>query len=174
MMNFNDDRLRDSVHVLLTMSALLLLLLFVIIGCESPPSVSPLLRASSLAMAQEVEHLQTDITRDAQHMRETRLALDAAFDADLDQASSENRLTADWIKDAMVVYVPAREALVRHESKLKHERLSRMDNLQTAFEAQQRAMQLLERQDDLIRDTTHISIWRLLNLKNPLLLETDS
>lgn len=171
---FNNARKPESIRIVLVIATLFMLVLFVLTGCESPPSVSPLLRASSQAMANEIGYLKTDMTRDAEHMRQTRLAMDAAFDADLDAVSENNQLTADWIKDAMVVYVPAREALVRHEATLQHERRSRIDNLETAVEAQLRALQLLEHQNDLIRDTTHISIWRLLNLENPLLLETDS
>ena len=142
----------------------------VLCGCESPPSVSPLLRASSMAVADEILHLQTDIARDREQLAQTRASLDAAFDADLEQAESNNTLNGEWIREAMVVYVPAREALVRHEATLATERQQRIDNLTTAVEAQQRALQLLERQDELIRDTTHFSVWRLINLNNPLMI----
>lgn len=174
MLSFKNTGNPDSIRLVLVIATLFMLLLFMITGCESPPSVSPLLRASNQAMAREVAYLQTDKSRDTERMRQSRLAIDAAFDADLDLATQNNQLTAEWVRDAMVVYVPAREALVRHEATLHHERSQRIDNLNTAVQAQQRALQLLERQDDLIRDTTHISIWRLLNLKNPLILENDS
>ena len=77
-------------------------------------------------------------------------------------------LDAQWVRDAMEVYVPTREALVRHEASLTAERRTRQDNLRTAAEAQQRALELLEQQDKLITDTTHFNVWRLLQLENPV------
>ena len=59
-------------------------------------------------------------------------------------------------------------ALVRHEASLTAERRTRQDNLRTAAEAQQRALELLEQQDKLITDTTHFNVWRLLQLENPV------
>ena len=149
----------------------LLLLMMMFAGCTAPPSVSPLLRVSQLAMQREIQHLQTDRMRDEEHLRQTRQSLDVAFEADLERIDQAGDLNAQWIRDAMLVYVPAREALLRHEATLEQERLTRMDNLQAAAEAQQRALQLIENQNALITNTTHFNMWRLLQLDNSLMLE---
>ena len=164
MLTFNVVRPRDLLGVVSLFG-----LVFAGAGCSSPPSVAPLLRVSQQAMLAEVEQLNVDVTRDAEQMRQSRVSLDAAFDADMDRIENLGELDATWVREAMGVYVPTREALVRHEAALATERLARQDNLRAAAEAQQRALQLLEQQDRLITETTHFSVWRLLQLENPVL-----
>ena len=176
MLNFNVDRLREKRQrprcvrgiAIALLSGTLLPGVLLSGGCASPPSVAPLLRVSQQAMLAEVEHLNVDATRDAEQMKQSRASLDAAFDADLQQREQAGGLDAQWVRDAMEVYVPTREALVRHEASLTAERRTRQDNLRTAAEAQQRALELLEQQDKLITDTTHFNVWQLLQLENPV------
>lgn len=166
-------RLPDSPvpHMFVALFAMVTGAIFCLTGCGSPPAITPLLRVSQAAMAQEIEHLQTDVERDNQHIQQTLNALDTAFSADLVQAAENEQLTPEWVEDAMAVYVPAREAVVRHEASLQQQRLRRQENLQAAMLAQNRAQQLLEKQDQLITQSTHFNVWKLLALENPLVLE---
>ena len=130
-------------------------------GCTSPPSAVPLLRFAERAMRAEAGRLRLDIDRDVEHLRQTRMALESAFEADL---NDQDDLEANWVRDATRVYVAAREALVRHEQELEQERRLRAGNLLTAADAQQRAVSLLERQDQLIIHTIGLDIWNIENL----------
>lgn len=127
-------------------------------ACTAPPSAAPLLRVADEAMRREAQQLQDDIERDAQHVEQSRRALDAAFAADLGERAT---LDAQWVRDAAAIYATAREELVRHETALRAERAARAANLLLASEAQRRAIELIERQDQLITDATGLDLWRL-------------
>ena len=127
-------------------------------GCTSPPSVTPLLRVAEKAMLDEASRIDEDAHRDAAQIDQTRQTLASAFDADLAQVKT---LDAQWVKDAAEGYAVAREALARHEAALRSERSLRADNLRTAAQAQDRAIQLLERQDSLVTQITGLDLWRL-------------
>lgn len=135
-------------------------LAFFVAGCTAPPSVLPLLDASERAMALEITHLATDQERDAQWIAQTRRSLEQAYEADLAQVEV---LTPQWVHDATSVYVLAREALVRHEVELLAQRQQRMDNLQAAAEAVQRARAVLQQQDRLWTDLAGVNDWKLLS-----------
>jgi len=131
---------------------------FVVGACTAPPSVAPLLRVAERAMVEEAAHVEGDATRDAAQLRQMRAALTAGFDADL--AANESP-SAGWVKGAAEGYAAAREELARHEAALRVERETRADNLRAAAEAQQRAISLIERQDELITRTIGLDAWRM-------------
>jgi hypothetical protein len=126
-------------------------------SCTSPPSVAPLLRSAEQALTQEARLLQDDAARDAQQLAQTQATLAEAFEADLRECP---QLTAPWVLEATDVYVAAREELIRHDAMLTQQRQTRVDNLRLAAQAQQRAIELLERQDQLITGTSGADLWR--------------
>lgn len=130
----------------------------ILIGCGSPPSVVPLLRLANMTMQVETEHLNEDAQRQAEHFEQARQTLQRAFEADLETTED---LTTTWIREATDVYVAAREALVRHEIDIQQQHQQRGDNLQAASQALQRAVELLEQQDQLLRQTIGLDVWRL-------------
>lgn len=128
-------------------------------GCASAPSVAPLLRITEQALNREAARLEEDALRDAQHIRQTLRSLEDAFHQDLDQAEL---LTTDWVREAIGVYVAARETMLRHEHTLAAERRTRADNLQAAASATRRAIQLIEQQDRLLDGVVGEEFRRLL------------
>ncbi|NJL32081.1 MAG: hypothetical protein HC898_10915 [Phycisphaerales bacterium] len=56
---------------------------------------------------------------------------------------------------------PAMAEIVRHEETLKAQRRQRIDNLRVAAEAQTRALQLIELQDQWLLGTLGLDLWRL-------------
>jgi len=127
-------------------------------GC-TPPSVSPLLELSRQAVAAEAQRLRADIERDRAAMDHARDALEAAYAADLHEQST---LDVPWVMEATVVYVAAREAVLRQEMALRRERERRADNLDAAADATGRAVELLEQRDRLLNDTAVARWWRML------------
>ncbi len=134
-------------------------LLLIISGCTAPPSVVPLLQVSSSAMADEAERLRRDIDVDHLVVERTRTTLADAFAADLRQ---QDELTSAWVIEAIDVYVAAREALLARETEAAQQKQQRADNLEAAAEATQRAIDLLQRRDQLLSDTAVARLWRLL------------
>ncbi|MEO1235554.1 MAG: hypothetical protein AAFX76_02070 [Planctomycetota bacterium] len=127
-------------------------------GCGSPPSAVPLMRAVRQALADEAEAVETaDAARDRRHLDRLRADLREAYRADLDEAEA---LTPAWIDEATVVYVAAREALLRHELELENRRAIRAENLRLAARAQTQAIANLEHQDRLLA-TFGLDLWRL-------------
>ncbi|MEX0775198.1 MAG: hypothetical protein WD042_05730 [Phycisphaeraceae bacterium] len=126
---------------------LIVLLALLVPGCTTPPSIAPLLRVVDQALADEAAHLDADAARDAAAMQQSRAMLADAYEADLKQTAD---LSPQWVLDATDAYVAAREIVLRHEFDLQAQRRQRADNLAAARQAQQRAMQLLERQDELV------------------------
>jgi len=141
-------RLHAATHALAGLRTAFALTLTLITGC-TPPSVHGLLDVSRRVIAAESQHLSDDIARDRAHFEQMRGSLDAAFDADLQQADA---LTPQYVREATRVYVAAREALTRHELQLIDARRSRRRNLDAAMHLQQRARALLDRRDDLIAE----------------------
>lgn len=131
-------------------------------GCAAP-SVAPLLRVAAEAMRQEQDRLTIDLDRDRLAMESRRAALRDGYAADL-REKGDPVLDAEWVMEATDVYVAAREALVHHEWALAEERRRRRDNLDAAIEAQERALRLIERQDELLR---HVTNPRLLERITP-------
>jgi len=130
------------------------------VGCASPPSVTPLLRVSERALLQEAAQQTIDAQRDAEHLRQTRRSLEQAYNQDLAQTQE---LTVAWVQDATQAYVSAREALLRHEQVLSHERRAREENLQAAASAIRRAIGLIEQQDKLLTGAMGEDLRRILN-----------
>ncbi len=127
-------------------------------GCGTPPAVTPLLRVAERAMADELAHVEADRRRDAARLEASRDALRRAFDADLETVEA---LTADWVRDAVGVYVIAREELAAHGAALRAERDRRAENLAVARGALDRAGALLERQDALLGEARGGGAWDL-------------
>lgn len=127
-------------------------------GCGSPPSVVPVLRIVESALEQEASRVQSvDAARDQQFFASTRRDLEAAYRADLNETSS---LTPDWIESATLVYVTAREQLLRQELQRAAQRDTRAENLRTASAAQSRAISILEQQDRLLQ-RFGVDLWRM-------------
>lgn len=134
------------------------LALSIFAGCTSPPSVAPLLRISEQAMRAEVENLIADSARDRAGLDAARASIADGFDADLREQTAP---TTEWIRQAAEVYAAAREELMRQELTLAQQRQTRADNLRAAAQAQHRAIELLERQDQLLTGITGVDLWRL-------------
>ena len=132
-------------------------------GCTSPPSVVPLLDVVEQALRHEATLVHEEADREAQTVSQTRTALDHAFDADLQAQSS---LDEAWVRDAVRVYAAAREAVVRHELDLRNARNQRADNLLAAADAQRRAIELLQQQDELIKRSLDLKAWRGTQIPN--------
>lgn len=129
-----------------------------LIGCGSPPAVSPLLQVAGKAITQEIAQQETDALRESQFQRERQETLQQAFADDLTGRSS---LDVPWVKSAADVYAQAMAEIVRHEETLKAQRRQRIDNLRVAAEAQTRALQLIELQDQWLLGTLGLDLWRL-------------
>ncbi len=127
-------------------------------GCGAPPAVTSLLQASQRALAMEVAAQQTDLVREAQMQEERRAAISDGFEIDLMQRAT---LDANWVRSATQGYVAAMVELTRHEEAIKAQRLQRIDNLQAAQQAQQRALALLQMQDQWLQGTLGLDLWRL-------------
>ncbi|MCC6681772.1 MAG: hypothetical protein IT445_12795 [Phycisphaeraceae bacterium] len=110
-------------------------------------------------MAAEAGRLRQDIDVDHQLVEQTRSDLADAFAADLHQ---QDELTSAWVIEASDVYVAAREALLVRETEAAQQKQQRADNLEAAAEATQRAIDLLQRRDQLLSDTAVARLWRLL------------
>lgn len=129
------------------MSGLVMVAALGTVGCASPPSVVPLLTMAKKQMQNEAAQVAAATKRDQAEITRSQAALKAGFDADL---ASQSKLTAAWVKEETAGYVAARAALVEQSDKLKQEQTQRIDNLNAAASAQQRAIELLQRQDALI------------------------
>lgn len=134
------------------------LALTVFTGCTSPPSTAPLLRISEQAMRAEAENLIADIAQDRAGVDAARASIADGFAADLREQAAP---TTEWIRQAAEAYAAAREELMRQELTLTQRRQTRADNLRAAAQAQQRAIELLERQDQLLTGITGADLWRL-------------
>ncbi len=130
-------------------------------GCAAPPSVAPLLRVAGRSLGEESQRLISDAERDRAHMQQSLGLLEDAFVRDLEQAP---QLNPQWVRDATVVYVAAREALIRHEQTLAQERGNRAANLRSAGAAINRAVSMIEQQDRLLRGVTGSELRSLLEL----------
>ena len=140
--------------------AALLLFALCLTGCTSPPSVAPLLRVTHEALLAEAERVSADTDRELAYVDQHRDALSDAFDADLAAREASDGLTGQWVRDAVAGYVAARDGLAAHELAVRQRQDAREDNLRTAAEAQQRAIELIEQQDALIRRTRDLMVWR--------------
>ncbi len=128
-------------------------------GCGSPPSVVPVMQVVERTLRQEAESLgAVQATRDRLYLQQARQQLDEGYRRDL---ADTNALSPQWVQSATTVYVAAREALLRQELELARQRQTRIDNLQLAAQAQGRAVALLQRQDNLLRQTLGLDLWRL-------------
>ncbi|MFP4144565.1 MAG: hypothetical protein ACLFV3_05430 [Phycisphaeraceae bacterium] len=128
-------------------------------GCASPPSALPLLEVARQTMREEADRLEAEIERDRQWTHQVRQQLEQAYEADL---AEREDLGPDWVSEATAVYAAAREAMVRHEVKLEQERRARAANLRDAAEANRRATELLQQQDELVRQLAGTDGWALL------------
>jgi len=139
-------------------SAALVAATLILTGCQSAPSVIPLLEIVGRSLETEAQSVNEDRQRDQQYYEQMRDALRAAFEADLHEAEP---LDPEWVTDAAEVYAAAREALAQHESSLDQQRLQRMDNLQAALEAQQRTIRLIEQTDAWVARLVGMDMWNL-------------
>lgn len=125
-------------------------------GCQSPPSVAPLLAAADGVIADEQRLLSDDAARAAAWIEQQRGSLHRGFAADL---SGKDRVDPEWVLDGVTAYVAAREALLRHEMSLRDQTETRRENLRLAGESIRRALGLLQRQDALFADTPDLRRW---------------
>ena len=130
-----------------------------LVGCSTPPSVAPLLRVTERVLVEESGRLAEDAERDGAYTRQVLGSLEDAYRRDLEQAGE---LTPGWVLEATMVYVAAREAVVRHEQSLARERGNRADNLRAAAAATRRAILLIEQQDGLLRGVAGEELSQLL------------
>lgn len=130
-----------------------------LMGCASPPAVTPLLRVVEEALRDEAARVEAEASVEAQRAEQTRRMLADVYRADLLQRDA---LDVAWIEEATAVYVAACEDVLRHELDQQAASQHRASNLRTAASAQRRAIQLLDRQDDLITGTLGIDLWQLL------------
>ncbi|MEZ6193552.1 MAG: hypothetical protein R3C45_19965 [Phycisphaerales bacterium] len=130
-----------------------------LVGCSSPPSVTPLLRVTERALVEESGRLKEDAERDRLYTRQILGSLDDAYRRDLEQAEV---LTSGWVREATTVYVAARDAVIQHEQTLAEERGNRADNLLAAATATRRAILLIEQQDGLLRGVAGEELSQLL------------
>lgn len=144
--------------------SLLILITALAPGCTSPPSAAPLLRLVAQALDDEAAQLAADALIRQRHAQETRATLAAAYEADL---THQPALNPQWVLDATRAYVAAHEAVVRQELADLARCQQRIDNLRDAGEAQRRAIALIEKQDQLITQTTGLDAWRM-TFTNPL------
>ena len=125
-------------------------------ACTSPPSVTPLLRATDRALEAEARHLQTDLAQTQQSLNQSRLTLEQGFIKDLE---TQTILDKQWVLEASELYAVAREQLLIHQMEIERQYQHRRDNLELASQAQQRAITLLENQDRLITHTLGFDLW---------------
>jgi len=130
-------------------TTILMSLLFVMMaaGCETPRSVTPLLKLTEKALLEEAQRLHDDAERDRMHSLQTLSRLEEAYRKDIEQAQT---LTVEWVLEATRIYTTARETVLKHRASLEAERQARRENLQAAAEATRRALLLLHEQDDLL------------------------
>lgn len=128
-----------------SLPATLFPLVMLLSACTSP-SILPLLRATRQAVESEITYLDAERQRDDAVLTERQRALAAAFDADM---TRQQTLDPQWVREAVNAYATAREALLRHDMSLQHERTQRASNLRAALEAQDLAVSLLELQEGL-------------------------
>jgi len=134
-----------------------------IVGCGAPPSTKKLMRVSQEAMRQEIEHIERASQREDRVLDQRQAALKVGYEADLQQ---RDKLTKNWVKQATLGYVTARESLLESHYQHQHRQRQRIDNLQAALHAQQRAITLLKRQDQLIERTLGGDLWQWQQLLN--------
>lgn len=128
-------------------------------GCTSPPSVAPLLAIADRALEQEIALVQGDTQRQARAHQQTRQMLASAYAADLQTKSAE--LNATWVQEATDVYVAACEELARRQLLDEKAQENRLDNLHLARQVQQRALQVIQVQDQTITSILGLDLWRL-------------
>lgn len=135
------------------------LLIVSIPGCGSPPSVVPVLQVVERTLIHEADALvSVEAARDRLYLEQSRRQLDEGYRRDLQDT---DQLSPQWVESATTVYVAAREALLRQELELARQRQTRADNLRLAAQAQGRAVGLLQRQDNLLRQTLGLDLWRI-------------
>lgn len=142
-------------------SAFVLIAVLSCSGCTSPSSAAPLLRVTERALSEESQRLSQDAERDRDYVRQSLDMLEDAYVRDLERAED---LNAKWVREATLVYVAAREALIRHEQALARERDDRAENLRTAGAAVRRALSLIEQQDHILRGVVGDELHNLLSL----------
>lgn len=125
-------------------------------GCASPPSLTPLLQAVDRALDDEHQQVTQDAERQSAWLQQQQQALRAAFEADLNEQQSLQR---DWVAEHVRVYVTARETLTEHHHRLRQTYRMRLENLQAASLAQQRAIALIQRQDQLFERLPDLRRW---------------
>ncbi len=133
-------------------------------GCASPPSVVPLMRVAQRAMQAEAELLAGDTQRIEQWHAQTRRALRDGFEADLDDQAAIDR---QWLAEHLAVYLAADEAVLRQQMKSEQQLLIRIENLHHAAAAQARAVELLQRQDELLERIPDARRWLTLPTTEP-------
>ena len=126
-------------------------------GCTTPPAAPRLLAVVDGVLEQEGVLVREEESRDAEMLAQARAGLEAGFEADL---RSQTQLQAEWVLSASRVYAAALVELGKHEAKLAEERRVRLENLEVAREAQERARQLLEQQDALL-GAAGLDLWKL-------------
>jgi hypothetical protein len=121
------------------------------------------MQVSRKAMKQEVSHVRNAMQRRDQVLKQRQAALKTGFDADLAQ---QDKLSKTWVKEATIGYVAAREALLRQHHQTNRAHHQRIDNLQSAMHAQQRAIDLLQRQDRVLQQQLGGDLWQWQTLLN--------
>ncbi len=125
-------------------------------GCSSPPSVAPLLSAVDRAITAERQYVSQDDQRQQALLEQQRQSLHSAFKADL---TERKELHSDWVAKHVRVYVAAHQALTEQHHRIQQAYRTRLDNLQAASRAQQRAIALIEQQDHLLQAVPDLRRW---------------
>jgi hypothetical protein len=119
------------------------------------------MRVANQAMQREIKHIEQARHRTEDVLKQRQAALKAGYDADL---ADRDQLTRTWVKQATAGYVAAREALLRQAMQQKRRQTQRIDNLEAAGHAQRRAINLIEKQDQLVQRALGGDLWRWQNL----------
>ncbi len=134
------------------------LLVWCVVGCGSPPAVTPLMRVVGEALEAEAALVELDAARYAAWGAEQRAMLRQGFESDI---AAREALDAEWVREHVRVYVTARELLAASGEKMRASMVRRRENLAAAGEAQRRAIELIEQQDVLMERVPDLRRWVL-------------
>ncbi|MBI1370313.1 MAG: hypothetical protein GC162_16890 [Planctomycetes bacterium] len=140
----------------LNAAAWLIVMVLMLGGCATPPSVPLLVEVAQKTIADERKHLDEDQARNSAWYEQERASLEAGYEADL---AAHPQIDKDWVLAGTRVYVTAREALVEHEARSAEQIRTRARNLTLASEALDRALSVLQQREMLLWDAPQLRAW---------------
>jgi len=121
-------------------------------GCGTPPATLELISVAREALTDARQYDSARHAEALQRLESTKVALDAAFDADVklveaggiaDSAGRPVRLTADWVISARKGYAIGRDALAEQRHRVETSHVTHLDNLSAGSEALDLARDLI-------------------------------